>query len=293
MITVRLQGGLGNQLFQWAFGLAASTVTGQPVQFDAARLYRRSERLTPRELRLPAFDPQANVIRLGRMAARLSRKGWSVLPGVPDWIEEGVLEPGSFEPLVGRTSLVTGFFQSEQWFLPAAQLIRQRLRSARQRWLAQSGQPALDQLLPGAVGLHVRRGDYIKLAHVHPPVDETYIRTALELFPAQCPVFVCSDDLSWARQAVATTGREVIFEAGDDLDDFFRLSLCGGKIISNSTFSWWSAWLDDEPPGNMQSPPAIVRPTPWYAGDMAASPAEALICPERWQKAQRGYSPEK
>lgn len=98
------------------------------------------------------------------------------------------------------------------------------------------------QIASGMVSIHVRRGDYLKLPHRHPFVGETYLREAIAGFPKGTSFMIFSDDVPWCRKFF--TGDEFHFSPGTSaLDDLFLMSWCDHHICSNSTFSWWGAYL--------------------------------------------------
>lgn len=91
--------------------------------------------------------------------------------------------------------------------------------------------------------------------------DWEYFEKAMSLFPDSSLFVVTSDNLDYARQNIPTQGRNVIFIEGEPYYiDFFLQSLCKNNIISNSTFSWWSAWLNQNPNK------IVVRPKVWLGG---------------------------
>lgn len=95
---------------------------------------------------------------------------------------------------------------------------------------------------PGMVSIHVRRGDYLKLPHRHPFVGEKYLREAIGRFPENAEFMVFSDDIPWCKKFFK--GGRFHFSSGMSvIDDLFLMSWCDHHICSNSTFSWWGAYL--------------------------------------------------
>ena len=95
---------------------------------------------------------------------------------------------------------------------------------------------------PGMVAIHVRRGDYLHLPHRNPFVGEDYLRKAVASFPPDVRFLVFSDDLTWCRKFFSGP-RFSFAESGSAIDDLFLMSWCDHHICSNSTFSWWGAYL--------------------------------------------------
>lgn len=91
--------------------------------------------------------------------------------------------------------------------------------------------------------------------------DWEYFDKAMALFPASALFVVTSDNLEFARKNISTAGRNVIFIEGEHYYiDFLLQSMCKHNIICNSTFSWWSAWLNQNPNK------IVVRPAVWMEG---------------------------
>lgn len=91
--------------------------------------------------------------------------------------------------------------------------------------------------------------------------DWEYFEKAMSLFPNTSLFVVTSDNVNFARQNISTDGRNVVFiEKEPHFIDFYLQSMCKHSIICNSTFSWWSAWLNQNPNK------VVVRPKVWLAG---------------------------
>jgi len=105
-----------------------------------------------------------------------------------------------------------------------------------------------------AIGIHVRRGDFLGKTDIHTRLNMEYYRRAAALTSGR-KYIVCSDDIPWCQENF--TGPRFTFSRGNFMDDFRLLRSCRQLIISNSTFSWWAAYLCD-------SPEIVVAPEKWY-----------------------------
>lgn len=106
------------------------------------------------------------------------------------------------------------------------------------------------------ISIHIRRGDYVN----HPgfwTVTPEYINQALQQFTDKEYTFlILSDDIEWCKQMFPV---EVIFvEGNSQFEDLCLMSLCDHNIISNSTFSWWGAYLNNNP--NKK----VIAPSNWF-----------------------------
>jgi hypothetical protein len=133
-----------------------------------------------------------------------------------------------------------------------------------------------------AVAIHFRRGDLLsdKYRQIQTPVGESYYRQALMEIQTRMTspkFFVFSDDLDFARSSGMCPESSVFVDCVEDWNpwDGIRLmSLCRHFIIANSSFSWWGAWLAENPSK------VVIRPDPWFA-NMPENDTRDL-CPEGW-----------
>lgn len=141
-------------------------------------------------------------------------------------------------------------------------LVRQRLKCPDRVERLVGGKYGLF-LARGAIGISVRRGDYLRLPHRHPFVGEKYLRQAVECFRRKGALvfLVCSDDIAWCKKFFIDKrfkDCEFVFVEGEDvLTQLFVQSKCRGNILSNSSFSWWGAYLGSD--GR-----EVIFPSMWY-----------------------------
>jgi hypothetical protein len=272
--VVVLQGGLGNQLFQWALGTEL-VARGQPVVYDRARL--RGDRplaIGP----LLAGEPQVPK-PLGLGLAALDRVGQlDRVPGLSTVRQDGF----GFDPRALRArsgAYLLGFWQSPRFFPSVPGEVRRRVREFATAALTPAGRALLDRLQadPGSIAVHVRRGDYVANArargfHGVLGVDD-YYGPALTLLADRGygRRYLFSDDLEWAAAHLArpddvVVGRDVATAAVGEVG---LMAACGARAIANSTFSWWAGWLADDRPDS-----TTVAPHRWFvapgqdAGDL-------------------------
>lgn len=162
-----------------------------------------------------------------------------------------------------------------------ADLVRRHLvcpQAVQEKLMAKYGELTV---LSDFAAVHVRRGDYLWLPHRHPFVGAFYLREAISRLRGGHPSFrkfmVCSDDLPWCRRFFTADnfpGLTFCFaEGGSPVEDFFLMTFCGANICSNSTFSWWAAFL------NRHADHRVVLPSRWYGMDIGRQPTE-IYCPE-------------
>ena len=238
MVYFNLHGRLGNQLFQYAAALSLGK--GKAVGVTS----------NPRAL--------ASIRDAGPLFS-----GLEIVPQAPEGAmlvrQPNMFGPVEFPEPEGRDLLLDGFFQDERYLDDA--LVRRAYaipREMEQRLRARFG-AALAQ--PQVTSIHVRRGDYLKLPQSHPFVGERYFRDAIARLPGCRQFIVCSDDLDWCRRFFPKTFPDRQFEfadGGSPMEDLFLCSLCRNNIMSNSSFSWWGAWLNGHPDKR------VIAPSMWF-----------------------------
>lgn len=160
-----------------------------------------------------------------------------------------------------------GFYQSERYFADIEDEIRRAFafdRSrASERSLRMAAQMAAD---PHAVSLHVRRGDYLQSQHwatTGSVCQLPYYRNAVAEMNRRIatPTFyVFSDDLAWVKENIPLENAVYVdWNKGEDSwQDMMLMSCCHHHIICNSTFSWWGAWL------NPRKDKMVLMPDRWF-----------------------------
>lgn len=224
MIYVQFGGRLGNWMFQYAMARSLR------VPFRAY--------IPPSKWGMRLADYR-ELFREMDVTERLPR-------GVTVW------RPPSFRyaPIPAFSSdvdvLLLGDWQSEKYF--DRELVRRDfapsesrvsyLRSRYGDWLSR----------PNVTGISVRRTDYLTMPELHPFLGEAYYERCLDRFPGVGDFVVCSDDIHWCKSFFSQRfpdKRFLFIEGESAIDQLYIHALCKNNIMSNSSFSWWSAWLND------------------------------------------------
>lgn len=280
MIVTRLFGGAGNQLFQYAAGRALADRLGTELALDRRYMvlwderrgdcfahYRGTRLVEPDRLPPSKFD---GLLRYGL---------WRRFGRNPRFHRErGLGFNEGFFDLPDNTYL-HGYWQSPRYFGASAGRIREDLRlttplDAANREMAQRIAEA-----PVAVSVHVRRGDYVADGGFAACPPDYYAAAVARLTadlgrPFAC--FVFSNDPAWARENLSLGHETVVVDINDEARGHFDMhlqSLCDHNIIANSTFSWWGAWLNDNPDKT------VIAPKRWFA---PGKPANPDLCPPGW-----------
>ena len=210
-LSIKIQGGLGNQLFQWAQGVFLETL-GAQVFYDKTFYENNngSEIIPHRNYcldKILKFNlPQNNGEDI------LSIKGY--------WQEDNNIE---------------------------------RIKDN----IIKSVKKSPIKTVEGSCSIHVRRGDYITLKQIYHNLDKDYYMKSLERINPSGPIYIFSDDINWCRENIDV--KNAIYSANNsEIEDFQLMRSCNHNIISNSTFSWWSAWL------NCNQNKKIMQPKLWF-----------------------------
>ncbi len=278
MIFVRLTGGLGNQLFQYAAGRALALRRGTELRLDCRLLDGRENH------NLFALDRFQIAKAAGK--ARLPPRRDQVAPYAlwraglwpgPRPLRESRPFPDPRVLSAPDGVYLEGYFHSEAYFADQTAVLRRDLSHC----TAPSGQTA--QMLQTiaadrqAVSVHVRRGDYL-LLQKYVICDADYYAQALAAIAGRTGIvpraYVFSDDPDWASQKLDLGVEKIVIRhnGAAAAEDLRLMSACRHHVIANSTFSWWGAWLNTDPAK------VVVAPKVWFAKD----DARPELCPPEW-----------
>lgn len=271
MNVVQVTSGLGNQLFQYAFGLAVGAV--YDISWFEGPFGPNS---VAREYGLDQFLCRVPVISRAEIAGKLRCPKWKrFLGGRPEL--ETVREEGmGFHPeFLSRTaSNFVGYFQCEKYFLS----LRGRLQEEIRLRDPEPGFLELAERIRGenAVSVHIRRGDYLAVPELGGVCDRGYYRRAMDYVRgrAESPKFwFFSDDIAWVREEFRDVPDARFVDGGwkRAACDMMLMRECRHHVIANSSYSWWGAWLGGAEDG------MTVAPGRWFADGRHTD-----IVPERW-----------
>lgn len=278
---VRLNGGLGNQLFQYAFGRSVAKARNEPLWFYKVALGKGCHRAYG----LGAFQIPAEVQFCDQPKV------------VSTFVEKDLV----FDPRVYTAPLNTDFigcWQTEKFF--DRELVRKEL------WFKDGNHDGLwdiadkiQEAAESSVFLHVRRTDYLTpgAANFHGNMTWNYYDAAMQHINerVQHPhFFIFSDDPDGCRARFGNYPQYTIVDRnpmgfgtegpGKEHEDLWLMSLCNHAIIPNSTFGWWGAWLGE---GDSLFEPAsmykriVIAPKKWFG---TATARYDDVVPERWIK---------
>lgn len=239
MIIVKLQGGLGNQLFQYAHSKSVALKLGEKLLLDTTWYKGRINRM----YMLDHFNISAR--------------------------EANILEMLFVKIFSKKNYLVdlTGQWHSESYFENYAYNLRHEL--VLKRTMSENSKHLLGQILgTNSISIHIRGGDYVRgnKSGFHKICSKEYYRKAVELINQSVSTphfFIFTDDLPWAQGQFEFPAPYTIIGNPKNPDDeeLILMSACKHNIIANSTFSWWAAWL------NSNKNKKVIAPEKWFNDD--------------------------
>lgn len=270
MIIVRLIGGLGNQLFQYAIGRALSIKRNTELMLDISgfNYYKL------RDYGLSNFNINAKIAKQSEIN-RLRKPRLNIIIGKINGIlgyekfkiktlyKEKIFSYDHDVLMCSDNTYLDGYWQSERYFSDIRDILLNEISV-----VAEPDEPnkriIKNMRAQNSISVHIRRGDYVtdKVTNsVYNHCSLEYYDKAISIMKKKLndPVFyVFSDDIEWVKYNFSNYKNVIFIDHNDkDVEDLRLMSNCKHNIIANSTFSWWAAWLN-------------------------TNPSKFVICPKRW-----------
>lgn len=261
-ILVKLLGGFGNQLFQLAYALEISNNSGLPIRLNMQK--------GPRPFALGVLGIENNK------SFRLSNGSFLNVDKVKHSYRCGFYEykhhGGNFLSLNNppRHLILNGYFQSAKYFQEISSQLRETLIAT---LAIKSDESEYEYVV------HIRLGDYVRkenILAIHGHINEDYLTRALQVlgWAEGFPLCIVTDDVISFRQLFPKYAELATkIQSSTLLEDFRLIASKKNKVISNSTFSWWAAWLGQ---GN------VVAPKQWYFDDKILEESKKDLFPQNW-----------
>jgi len=268
-VISRLQGGLGNQMFQYAAGHALAEYLKVPLLLDRTFLdFRPADMIwTPRPFELDVFKAPSTFAST-EMVERMRRK--PTLPFLHRSEQYKEIGKTFNEALFQQRApvLIDGYWQCERYFLACPDALRKDHFVPIDNPSAENASLCAMITSSKSASLHVRRGDYVtnlEAGRFHGMPGLSYYTNAAEELHQRCGVesfFVFSDDPAWVKENVRLPFAVTHVSHNHDREshwDLWLMKHCRHHIIANSSFSWWGAWLND------RADKTVIAPKNWFA----------------------------
>lgn len=287
-------GGLGNQMFQYAYGKSLASINGSRLLLDCG-FYDSSSKntnITPRTYSLDQFpNLKGDIItkkELSHFNNNLESQNnsfWGRL--ISQFNPYRILREKQFPFDVNNLNqrgnvYVEGYWQSEKYFIS----VRNNLLNEFAPKITNNESFELIKnhiTETNSVSIHVRRGDYVsnkKSAAWHGILGVNYYMRGLDLLKQSYEdfkVFIFSDDSQWVKANLSLSVDTYLVSGRglSEVEELILMSTCKHQIIANSSFSWWGAWL------NTYSGKNVIAPKRWFANQEIDS---SDIYAENWIK---------
>lgn len=286
MIIIKLIGGLGNQMFQYALGRKLSLVNKYPFKMDIS-WYVNEEfgRDIKREYSLKHF----NVVEDFAMEDELKKFAYKkkFLYKLIQKFKKEVLGISniSFVSKILKTrdnSYLDGFWQSEKYFADIKDVLLKDF-SLKDGLSDMAEEIEKQEAGSNSVSLHVRRGDYVSDKKVSDSIgicSPDHYREAIKIIKGKVPsptFFIYSDDIGWVKDNLKIDAPTVYVSRPElkDYEELVLMSKCKHNIIANSSFSWWGAWLNQNPEK------VVIAPKQWFKNPNINTKD---VIPDSWMK---------
>lgn len=292
MIIVKIMAGLGNQMFQYATARALALHRNTDLYLDISSYMDMADVDTPRSYELDVYNINASIANDELLSSVLPTEAvrtkyvdrWKEIVGrgsIWTYLEKH----HGYNPELLNTPknvYISGWWQCPKYF----QDIRSQLLKEFEPVNApnEKNTDYIQKALScNSISLHVRRGDYVsnKNAFSHhglAPIE--YYTLAIEHFKStvDSPVFfVFSDDLDWCKNNLPLPEGSIYVDGNGGAsayEDIRIMRSCKHAVIANSSFSWWGAWLNNNPSK------VVIAPRVWLQNEEAN--AQIDIVPEEW-----------
>lgn len=296
MIIVRLIGGLGNQMFQYAIGRNLAFKNNAELKFDICDLQKKPLVGTPRKYNLHCFNIAENFatkeeikeiknkangffLRLKKLFLNkpIQYTNSSVISEKENFVfDEEILK-------LGRDAYLNGYWQNEKYFCGIREIL---LEEFSVKTLPDKKNQKILNFINSlnSASIHVRRGDYVKDKRTnkhHGTCSLDYYKKAVKIIGNKVKnphFFAFSDDPAWVKKNLKIKYPIYYVDNNDDAHSYEDLRLmqnCKHNIIANSSFSWWGAWLNKNPNK------IVIAPKKWLS---ETSINTEDVTPKEWIK---------
>ena len=277
-LIFRLKGGLGNQMFQYAFARSLN------LKYPTSKLYLEYSLLNQersRKLGLIHYKISKELFVCDNNIFRFNNPiyNWILFKfsSTPYYFERKVSDFDSHISSI-RHGIFDGYWQSPRYFDKYKAILSEEFTPLK---LDRDISKQCDKIENcNSVAVHIRRTDYLQKSNksIYANCSKKYYSNCIKFI---CKVlekpefFVFSDDYNWVKKNQIFDGLNYNFVSNKDFEDIFLMSKCKHFIIANSTFSWWGAYLGEKPNS------IILAPTNWFNPKFKS---QFQIYPKNWIK---------
>lgn len=283
MIVVKLFGGLGNQMFQYATAKNLAIQHNTKLYLDIS-WYSNIRKGTKRNFDLYNYSISGELPSksLKRKLIIYNNRFLKYLP-FPRKLRAFSEISFSYDPVLTTLKndiYLNGYWQSYLYFNDSRKTLLDEFIPNKKLSINEDLQRKIISD-SSSVAVHIRRTDYLSNPH-HPVCEIEYYLKAEKIIleSLKNPTFyIFSDDPDYVQQNIKFKNKTVNIVQGKDtfssVEDLCLMSMCSNQIIANSSFSWWGAWL------NINPNKIVIAPSRWFADEKIDT---KHLCPTEWIK---------
>lgn len=283
MFILELKGGLGNQMFQYALGRNLSLKNNTNLKLDIFWFKKnKPAEIIPRDYGLKHFNIEENFATEEEIT---KIKRFSKIPFLSKIKNEGKRDFESSILLLKKDVYLEGYWQNEKYFKNIQDILYKdfSLKNNPTKNFIEF-EEKIKNSSDNYVSMHIRHGDYSmnpdeNKRHTALPIE--YYENAIKFIneKIQNPVFfIFSDDIEWCKEKFKDLDEKYFIDKNlPDYEELILMSKCKHNIIANSSFSWWGAWLNQNPNK------IVIVPKKWYLNPNIKYNTDDRI-PKKWVK---------
>lgn len=292
MFIVKIWGGLGNQMFQYAMGKALSIKNNTELRLDISHYQKKVRNETPRSYRLNIFTEIEESFADEKIVRKvLPRFRSEFLNSIYRKVNKDILEfnkryivekeSSPLEILVstGEIFYLDGYWQMEDHFKSYRKEILDCFNLGYLNNNIELADLVREINEMTSISIHIRRGDYVsnnKASAHHGVCSLTYYQNAIAEMQKKydggnLKFYIFSDDIQWCIDNLIINDTHQYITTKEDYYDLYLMSICKDNIIANSSFSWWAAWL------NSNQNKTVIAPAKWFISQSTKN-----ILPKSW-----------
>ncbi len=288
MITMKIHGGLGNQLFQYALGRNLSLQNNTELRLDSSFYQEQDLRICLLKYFniTENFIDDTTVTKIKKISKKytcawfLNKLNKKILylkenPKKYFQIDNKIIKLNA-----KKNNYLDGYWQNENYFMAIQDVIRKEFTLKPEYKIDDN--PIYKKIQDSqSISLHIRRTDYLSKENLYHNLSLSYYQKAIDLMCEKIKnpeFFIFSDDIEWAKENIKIKFPTYYVSAEAKLTDYQELicmSKCKYNIIANSSFSWWAAWLNDYPEK------IVLAPHKWFNTNQYNTDE---ILPKNWIK---------
>jgi hypothetical protein len=280
MIIVKIMGGVGNQMFQYALGINLASLHGTEVKFDISWFDKFENDTVPRYYSLQEFNIKENIATKEEIA---KFEKYKKIPERKNFLHNLFIANNSIYIKEKSTNFdknileikdnayLYGYWQSEKYFENIKNEIIKEFTLKKPSDNYKKNEKEIIENDGTPISIHIRRGDYTseKIKKTIGLCSLDYYYKAIEKITQEIKnptFFIFTDDVDWVKDNlkikyptnfISYTKTSNGYK-NKDYEELILMSKCKHNIISNSSFGWWGAWLNQNPNK------IVITPKQWF-----------------------------